>query len=937
MPKLLIFISFFLSLSTPACAATLWELDASLKQQSKSANIENKQIAQDEINIRLNSKVITHLAIGSIVNIPISKTRLYPVVIERIKKHTNNDTSYFSTSGKVHLVMTIGKSFFYARVATPEGSFVLKGIEQKGVISKEAFFGKTFNPLIPDYIPPKYSELLETSKDKSNKRLLAHQINPFSLNKADNKTESEDVAIIDMLFVYSAQVAAQYDGDPSTRINHLIATTNQAFIDSQVYIELDLAGMLEVDYLQENHTNDDSLQHITSGVHESLLEVNNKRFEVGADIVSFLIETGCSGVAYGNEQISGKAHSMFHVADADCERTFAHELGHNLGLAHDRIQGPGGGYTFEFALGHGVDNAMATIMTYPDLFNASTAGVMQFSNTLNNCYGHPCGVGREDFANSSDAAFALNAVRFEAQALLHQQPDLTLASTALEGIADADLKSCISNVINAGNYRYAGALLKIECPESFDDDITSLAGIEGFFNLELLSLPFNQISDISPLAGLSKLYELNLSQNNISDLTPLSNLTSLSWLTLDDNPIEDLSALSSLNQLNVLELRGTRINELSPLFSLTTRWAAIYASFLNTSLYCWQVEYFKRFESGEAVFDVDENCDPSQDEQDFDNDSFSNILELSTSTNPIQPNNAPSQFQFSKPVYRTRENAGELQITIERIGEIQDSASLRITSKAIDASAGEDYLDLESPHTIQFSATETSKEIYIDIYDNMEFNQLKSFELILSPVNQEVLAAYSKTVVIIEDNENTLQWASVSYDAKEADGKAILTVERSHSTQAEVSVEYRVYPITALYNNLSALGRIIIPQGETSASVEIRLLNDDLINKGETFTVTLTNPTSANLGVQFNTTVAVEDDDNTPVDPTTPATPEPQAESGGGAIDLFLFLLILLFFNRQQLTKYLLLPDAKKAYKNSHRFERKDSTRQLTLECAGFE
>lgn len=907
MSKLLIFFSFFLSLSTPVCATALWELDTSIKHQSKNANIESDQIAHDEIKIRLNSKTITSLAIGSKVDIPISKTRFYPVVIERIKKHTNNDTSYFSTSGKVHLVMTIGKSSFYARITTAEGRFVLKGIEQKGVISKEDAFAKTFNPLIADYIPPRHSELSGSRKGISNKRLPARQMNQRHFNKTDNKaedkTENNEIATIDMLFVYSAQVAAQYNGDPSTRINHLVATTNQAFVDSQVYIELNIAGMLEVDYLQENHTNDDSLQHITSGVHESLLEVNNKRFELGADIVSFLIETGCSGVAYSNEQISGKAHLMFHVADADCERTFAHELGHNLGLAHDRIQGPGGGYTFEFALGHGVDNAMATIMTYPDFFNANTASVMQFSNTLNNCYGHPCGVGREDFANSSDAAFALNAIRFEAQALLQPLPDLTLASTALENIADADLKSCIANIINTGNYRYAGALLKIECPESFDDDIASLEGIGGFFNLELLYLPFNQISDINPLAGLSKLYELNLSQNKVSDLTPLSNLTSLSWLTLDDNPIEDLSALSSLNQLNVLELRGTRITDLSPLFSLTTRWAAIYASFLNTNLYCWQVEYFKLFEKGEAVFEVDGNCDPSQDEEDFDNDSFSNTLELSTSTNPILPNNAPSQFQFSKPVYRTKEDAGEVLVTIERIGETQDNASLQITSKAISASAGEDYLDLERSHTIHFSAAETSKEVYIDIYDNMDFNELKSFELILSPVNQEILAAYSKTVVIIEDNENTLQWASVSYDAKEADGKAVLTVERSHSTQTEVSVEYRVYPITALYNNLSALGTIIIPQGETSASVEIRLLNDDLVNEGETFTVTLTNPTSANLGELFNTTVAVKDDDNTSVDPTTPVTPEPQAKSGGGTMHLFLFLLMLLFFNRQQLTK----------------------------------
>ena len=65
-----------------------------------------------------------------------------------------------------------------------------------------------------------------------------------------------------------------------------------------------------------------------------------------------------------------------------------------------------------------------------------------------------------------------------------------------------------------------------------------IESIEDLPNLETLSLPNNQISDISPLIVMRYLKNLNLENNQVEDVSPLL-LLNLSSLNLSDNPLEN--------------------------------------------------------------------------------------------------------------------------------------------------------------------------------------------------------------------------------------------------------------------------------------------------------------------------------------------------------------------------------------------------------------
>ncbi|WML41218.1 cell wall-binding repeat-containing protein [Neobacillus sp. OS1-2] len=106
----------------------------------------------------------------------------------------------------------------------------------------------------------------------------------------------------------------------------------------------------------------------------------------------------------------------------------------------------------------------------------------------------------------------------------------------------------------------------------YEQNISSLSGLENAKNLEYLNLANNNITDISPLKNLTKLSSLVLSSNNITDISPLKNLNQLSGLDLSYNHIKDISALASLSVTGSvyfdLDLSNNEITSLDALKNL---------------------------------------------------------------------------------------------------------------------------------------------------------------------------------------------------------------------------------------------------------------------------------------------------------------------------------------------------------------------------------
>lgn len=101
-----------------------------------------------------------------------------------------------------------------------------------------------------------------------------------------------------------------------------------------------------------------------------------------------------------------------------------------------------------------------------------------------------------------------------------------------------------------------------------NNQIKSIAGIEGMKNLEILDLGNNAIEDISALPALKKLNQLRLAKNDVKDLRPLLSLTQLEKLSLAYNKVRDIEGLGSLQKLNYLSLSSNEIKTVDALKTL---------------------------------------------------------------------------------------------------------------------------------------------------------------------------------------------------------------------------------------------------------------------------------------------------------------------------------------------------------------------------------
>ena len=141
--------------------------------------------------------------------------------------------------------------------------------------------------------------------------------------------------VIDIVLVYSRQLKARLGGDAQTvaKIEEMVASTNTMFTNSGVSAALNLVAVQGVDYDETGGVSDAQRLLVADDGH--LDEVHALRDRVHADVYG-LIRSACCGRAQVLIDRSASNAWRAILMSFDVDHVFAHELGHVMGLRHDR-------------------------------------------------------------------------------------------------------------------------------------------------------------------------------------------------------------------------------------------------------------------------------------------------------------------------------------------------------------------------------------------------------------------------------------------------------------------------------------------------------------------------------------------------------------------------------------------------------------------------
>lgn len=267
--------------------------------------------------------------------------------------------------------------------------------------------GLTYAPMAEPLMPPVAAfQAQSLSKTKAGTSSTSGSSGP---GKAVTAAAPGDT-VVDLMVLYTPGMVNRLGGDAQarTRIDNLVAVTNQIMVDSQVPIQMRLVRAMYVN--QDDNVSQGNLLGPLARGEGAFAGVRAARDASGADLVHFLhkptVGVGSCGLAYLSvtQGPRGNEGSGYGVTDDNCPTmVMAHELGHNFGMNHDHAQG-GGEPVYPYAWGYIVPGTdVGDVMSY------AGQHYYKYSNPrLGGCAGQACG--QNGYADASQAISQTRAI-----------------------------------------------------------------------------------------------------------------------------------------------------------------------------------------------------------------------------------------------------------------------------------------------------------------------------------------------------------------------------------------------------------------------------------------------------------------------------------------------------------------------------------------------
>lgn len=222
---------------------------------------------------------------------------------------------------------------------------------------------------------------------------------------------------IDVMVVYTTATKTFLGGDAQAQVlaQQAIDATNTAYRNSKIRQRVRMVHTQEFVYTESGNSSTD-LSNLRSNTTIQALRDTHK-----ADLVAEISEvTGVCGIGYlMGTGAGGNQNNAFTVTARSCavgNLSFAHELGHNMGSAHNPENGSGGTYSYSF--GHWVNGSYRTVMSY---VNPCTSGCTRhpyFSNPSVVFMNAPTGAElRNNVRSINNTADSITAYRYSGMSL----------------------------------------------------------------------------------------------------------------------------------------------------------------------------------------------------------------------------------------------------------------------------------------------------------------------------------------------------------------------------------------------------------------------------------------------------------------------------------------------------------------------------------------